>query len=415
MVSSPLPAVQLAPCHDPPLYHSPCQTWSVVHRGAPSGNVLDRGLLQGSTQTTDSTGGRPSRHTPPLAPCWTVVCCRALHGPPTLLVAGPPDIRPPLAPCWTVVCCRALHGPPTRLAAGPPDIRPLWHRVGPWSVVGLYTDHRLDWRPALQTDAPSDTVLDRGLLQGSTRTTDSTGGRPCRCIAASSSSSSARSSSASTRTAGDRPASITSSSSSWTRATISPTSSSSRYHPVSERVRPRYPMSVFVTPCLSSLPHVGGSVSQYMVAPRIIGFNQLLVSFYTRNCSIHLLFSLQLFFFTFLFYTRDRSIHLFFLCSFFSVYFSSLFFSSQFLSLPRSELIRRSSLQAAAFFAVIWATSVVCFMFSSYLHVPVFSNPLWLVSFCLLYLINPLRVLHYRARRWLLRVLVSRCRTASVL
>jgi len=43
------------------------------------------------------------------------------------------------------------------------------------------------------------------------------------------------------------------------------------------------------------------------------------------------------------------------------------------------------------------------------MRVPVFAHPLSLVVFCLLYLFNPLRVLHFKARWWLLRILVGAC------
>ena len=64
-------------------------------------------------------------------------------------------------------------------------------------------------------------------------------------------------------------------------------------------------------------------------------------------------------------------------------------------------------LQVAGFFSVIWGMSLLSYLFSSYMHIPVFANPLCLVGFCILYLINPIHILHYKARMWLLRVLVS--------
>ena len=36
-----------------------------------------------------------------------------------------------------------------------------------------------------------------------------------------------------------------------------------------------------------------------------------------------------------------------------------------------------------------------------------FANPLALALFTLAYLLNPTKTFHYRARRWLLRILVS--------
>ena len=64
-------------------------------------------------------------------------------------------------------------------------------------------------------------------------------------------------------------------------------------------------------------------------------------------------------------------------------------------------------LQLTAFLAVVWCLSLLLYLFGSLLALPKFASPLCLVVFFLAYLFNPFRVLHYRARRWLLRVLVS--------
>ncbi|CAH1786705.1 unnamed protein product [Owenia fusiformis] len=72
---------------------------------------------------------------------------------------------------------------------------------------------------------------------------------------------------------------------------------------------------------------------------------------------------------------------------------------------PRNHLSHQQLLEVAGFFAVIWALSVLGYMFSSVLYVPVFAHPLALVGFLFLYLVNPIHILHYRARTWLLRIL----------
>jgi len=64
-------------------------------------------------------------------------------------------------------------------------------------------------------------------------------------------------------------------------------------------------------------------------------------------------------------------------------------------------------MQVAGFFAVIWCINLLVYVFSDVLHIPPYSCPLALVAFVVVYLLNPFRVLHYRARRWLLYVLVS--------
>ena len=56
---------------------------------------------------------------------------------------------------------------------------------------------------------------------------------------------------------------------------------------------------------------------------------------------------------------------------------------------------------------VLWATSLVFFMFGHIIGIEVYSPNLVLVSFLFLFTINPLRICYYRARFWLLRVLVS--------
>jgi len=64
-------------------------------------------------------------------------------------------------------------------------------------------------------------------------------------------------------------------------------------------------------------------------------------------------------------------------------------------------------MQVAGFFAVVWCINLLLYIFSGVLHIPPYSCPLSLAAFVVLYLLNPFRVLHYRARRWLLRVMVS--------
>ena len=61
----------------------------------------------------------------------------------------------------------------------------------------------------------------------------------------------------------------------------------------------------------------------------------------------------------------------------------------------------------AAFLAVVWGLSLTCYMFGNVLNILLYVHPLWLFGFCVVFLFNPVRVLHFRARRWLLKVLVS--------
>jgi len=64
-------------------------------------------------------------------------------------------------------------------------------------------------------------------------------------------------------------------------------------------------------------------------------------------------------------------------------------------------------MQVAGFFAVVWCISLLLYVFSDVLYIPAYSCPLSLAAFITIYLLNPFRVLHYRARRWLLRIMVS--------
>ena len=63
--------------------------------------------------------------------------------------------------------------------------------------------------------------------------------------------------------------------------------------------------------------------------------------------------------------------------------------------------------QIAGLFAVIWAVSLLGFLFSNYISIPEFASPLVLFGLCVLFLLNPFRIMYYKARWWLLRILVS--------
>lgn len=72
---------------------------------------------------------------------------------------------------------------------------------------------------------------------------------------------------------------------------------------------------------------------------------------------------------------------------------------------PRDHLTHQNFLELAAFLAVIWGLSLTCYMFSNVLGILLYVHPVWLFGFCVIFLFNPIRVLHFRARRWLLKVL----------
>lgn len=67
-----------------------------------------------------------------------------------------------------------------------------------------------------------------------------------------------------------------------------------------------------------------------------------------------------------------------------------------------------SFLKVALFFGVLWAISVLSFMVCYWLNSWSYVNPLALAVFMLVFLLNPTRTLKYRARFWLIKILVRR-------
>ncbi|GAB1602788.1 xenotropic and polytropic retrovirus receptor 1-like [Argonauta hians] len=72
---------------------------------------------------------------------------------------------------------------------------------------------------------------------------------------------------------------------------------------------------------------------------------------------------------------------------------------------PRNHLTHQQLLETASGLAVLWASSVLLYLFSNSLNIPAFISPFTLVIFLIIYLINPIQIFHYRARFWLLRIL----------
>lgn len=64
-------------------------------------------------------------------------------------------------------------------------------------------------------------------------------------------------------------------------------------------------------------------------------------------------------------------------------------------------------MELAAIFGVVWALSILSFIYSASLSIPPFVNPLALVIIMLVFLINPLKVFRHEARFWFLRICVS--------
>jgi len=73
---------------------------------------------------------------------------------------------------------------------------------------------------------------------------------------------------------------------------------------------------------------------------------------------------------------------------------------------PRHHLNYVELLMLSSFLGVVWCISCIAFLFSNDFNIPVFSNPLACGVFYLIFFLNPTKTFHYRARRWLLRILL---------
>ncbi|XP_038219515.1 xenotropic and polytropic retrovirus receptor 1 [Zerene cesonia] len=71
---------------------------------------------------------------------------------------------------------------------------------------------------------------------------------------------------------------------------------------------------------------------------------------------------------------------------------------------PRNHLSEQHLMELAAIFGVVWALSILSFIYSASLSIPPFVNPLALVLIMLAFLMNPFRVFRHEARFWFLRI-----------
>ncbi|XP_045506610.1 xenotropic and polytropic retrovirus receptor 1 [Colias croceus] len=71
---------------------------------------------------------------------------------------------------------------------------------------------------------------------------------------------------------------------------------------------------------------------------------------------------------------------------------------------PRKHLSEQHLMELAAIFGVVWALSILSFIYSASLSIPPFVNPLALVLIMLAFLMNPFRVFRHEARFWFLRI-----------
>ncbi|XP_066155139.1 solute carrier family 53 member 1 [Euwallacea fornicatus] len=71
---------------------------------------------------------------------------------------------------------------------------------------------------------------------------------------------------------------------------------------------------------------------------------------------------------------------------------------------PRNHLSEQHLMELAAIFGVVWALSLLSFLYSSALSIPAYVNPLGLVLIMVAFLVNPFKVFRHEARFWFLRL-----------
>ena len=72
---------------------------------------------------------------------------------------------------------------------------------------------------------------------------------------------------------------------------------------------------------------------------------------------------------------------------------------------PRQHSSYQDILGTSIMLAVIWAISLVVFIFADYLNIPAFYSPLVLMITYAVFLFNPVKILKYEARCWILNVI----------
>lgn len=72
---------------------------------------------------------------------------------------------------------------------------------------------------------------------------------------------------------------------------------------------------------------------------------------------------------------------------------------------PRNHLSEQHLMELAAIFGVVWTLSLLSFLYSENMSIPAYISPLTLNLALLLFLLNPLRVFRFEARRWLLKTI----------
>lgn len=72
---------------------------------------------------------------------------------------------------------------------------------------------------------------------------------------------------------------------------------------------------------------------------------------------------------------------------------------------PRNHLSEQHLMEMAGIFGVVWAISVLSFLYAKSLSIPPFINPLVLIVVMTVFLCNPIKVFRWEARFWLLKTI----------
>lgn len=73
---------------------------------------------------------------------------------------------------------------------------------------------------------------------------------------------------------------------------------------------------------------------------------------------------------------------------------------------PRNHLSEQHIIELAAIFGVIWALSVLGFLYSAKLSIPQYANPMMMYCLMAMFLLNPTKTFRHEARFWTVRVIM---------
>ncbi|EDW93567.1 xenotropic and polytropic retrovirus receptor 1 [Drosophila yakuba] len=73
---------------------------------------------------------------------------------------------------------------------------------------------------------------------------------------------------------------------------------------------------------------------------------------------------------------------------------------------PRNHLSEQNIMEVASVFGVIWACSVLSYIFCDPLGIPQYAAPLCLYTLMAAFLLNPTKTFHHEARFWAIRILI---------